>query len=153
MSDIVNVSAPPESIGSMIIVCVLLFFWALLVGVLLVYQKRSFDCRTNQAIQCWNDWKCWTPSSDPEAIVKTPTTSGSAIPGGTGYVYSAKTVPGQPAAQPTQMYDSNGLLIFSGLGAVQPGPGCVNFPPLVDGQTKMGQTVTAATCNPVVVTS
>lgn len=48
-----------EPLTQMIIICGLLIFWSALVGVMLYYKKQAFDCSTNPAIKCWNDWKCW----------------------------------------------------------------------------------------------
>jgi len=43
----------------MSIIAILIFVWTILIGVFLWYHKMAVDCKSNPAIKCWKDWKCF----------------------------------------------------------------------------------------------
>lgn len=110
------------STSSMVIVCVMLAVWSILVGAFLYYKKRAFDCQTNPAIKCWNDWRCW---NDPLSVNGTGTnpvlTNGGHtdpnsvqpdIPGGT---IADETSPPVASGSNGQIILNPGMLTFYGL--------------------------------------
>jgi hypothetical protein len=124
----------------MVIVCVLLVIWSLLVGMFLYYKKRAFDCQTNPAIKCANDWKCWN-ETQPSPSILTPgsdSTPPSVQPNAQGADETstpvANGIPGQVILNP-------GMLKFYGL------PPSTSDPSVVKGR-RVNSAVIKATCVP-----
>jgi len=72
----------------MSIISIMIFLWTILVGVFLYYHKMAIDCKTNPAIKCWKDWKCFDPAAVKGTLPQGLTYTASNIPGVEGTLNS-----------------------------------------------------------------